>query len=48
MLKGNYYVSIATNPRKAVLYTDVTNNLEIRLQQHFENRGKAETFATLL
>jgi len=45
MLKGNYFVYITTNPKKTVLYTGVTNNLAIRLQQHFENRGKPETFA---
>ena len=45
MLKGNYYVYITTNPKKTVLYNGVTNNLEVRLQQHFEYRGKPETFA---
>ena len=45
MLKGNYFVYITTNPKKTVLYTGVTNTLEVRLQQHFENRGKPETFA---
>jgi len=45
MLKGNYFVYITTNPKKTVLYTGVTSNLAVRLQQHFENRGKPETFA---
>ena len=45
MLKANYFVYITTNPKKTVLYTGVTNNLEVRLQQHFENKGKPETFA---
>ena len=45
MLKGNYFVYITTNPKKTVLYTGVTNNLAVRLQQHFANRGKPETFA---
>jgi putative endonuclease len=41
----DYYVYITTNPRKTVLYVGVTNNLSVRLQQHFENRGEKETFA---
>ena len=32
-----YYVYILTNKAKTVLYTGVTNNLEIRLQQHSES-----------
>lgn len=40
-----YFVYITTNPGKKVLYTGVTNNLEIRLNQHYQNRGKKETFA---
>ena len=32
-----YYVYILTNKAKTVLYTGVTNNLKIRLQQHAEN-----------
>ena len=30
----NYFVYITTNSSKTVLYTGVTNNLAIRLQQH--------------
>lgn len=45
MIKGNYYVYITTNPGKTVLYTGVTNKLKVRIQQHFENRGKKSTFA---
>ena len=41
----NYFVYITTNPRKTVLYTGVTNDLFLRIQQHFENKGKKETFA---
>ncbi|WP_017729812.1 GIY-YIG nuclease family protein [Nafulsella turpanensis] len=41
----NYYVYITTNPKKTVLYTGMTNNLTARLQQHYANRGKKETFA---
>ena len=32
-----YYVYILTNKAKTVLYTGVTNNLKIRLQQHKES-----------
>ena len=45
MQKGNYYVYITTNPGKTTLYTGVTNDLKLRLQQHYHNRGKKESFA---
>jgi len=45
MVKGNYYVYITTNPGKTVLYTGVTNDLTLRLQQHYQNRGNQKTFA---
>ena len=45
MKQHNYFVYIITNPRKTVLYSGVTNNLQIRIQQHFENRGNLKTFA---
>ncbi|WP_370457627.1 GIY-YIG nuclease family protein [Rufibacter sp. XAAS-G3-1] len=45
MKDHNYFVYIISNPAKTVLYTGVTNNLEVRLQQHKDNRGKPETFA---
>ena len=41
----NYYIYIITNPRKSVLYTGVTNDLERRVSEHYENRGMPETFA---
>lgn len=43
----NYYVYITTNKNKTVLYTGVTNNLKVRLSQHFENSKphKHESFA---
>jgi putative endonuclease len=44
MSRGNYYVYITTNPRKTVL-SGVTNDLKVRLQQHYENRGNKQTFA---
>jgi putative endonuclease len=45
MKQHDYYVYITTNPRKTVLYVGVTNNLTLRLEQHYENRGNTETFA---
>ena len=45
MKHHNYYIYITTNPNKTVLYTGVTNNLERRMSEHFENRGKRESFA---
>lgn len=45
MLQGNYFVYITTNPGRMVLYTGVTNDLEVRLRQHYENRGNKKTFA---
>lgn len=44
-MKGNYFVYITTNPGKTVLYTGVTNDIEVRIKQHYNNRGKKETFA---
>ena len=45
MLKRNYFVYITSNPKKTVLYTGITNDLQVRLQQHFENKGNPGTFA---
>ena len=45
MKKHNYWIYIVTNPQKTVLYIGVTNNLEVRLEEHFQNRGGKETFA---
>jgi putative endonuclease len=36
---------ILTNPNRKVLYTGVTNNLPKRLVEHYQERGKTETFA---
>lgn len=42
-----YYIYIITNKSKSVLYTGVTNNLRIRLEQHEENiRLSIKTFAS--
>lgn len=40
-----FYVYITTNPARTVLYTGVTNDLQRRLIEHFNNRGNKETFA---
>ncbi|HYG40726.1 MAG TPA: GIY-YIG nuclease family protein [Cytophagales bacterium] len=40
-----YFVYITTNPGKTVLYTGVTNNLSLRIQQHHANKGNKTTFA---
>jgi len=40
-----YWVYIVTNPTKTILYIGVTNNLSLRLQQHYQNKGKELTFA---
>lgn len=45
MTQHNYFVYILTNHVKTVLYVGVTNDLPKRLSEHFENRGKEETFA---
>lgn len=42
---GNYFVYIVTNPSREVLYIGMTNDLNRRLMEHFENRGNAKTFA---
>ena len=41
----NYFTYITCNPRKTAFYTGVTNDLELRMQQHYLNTGKPETFA---
>lgn len=45
MRDHNYFVYITTNPTKTVLYTGVTNDLQRRLLEHRENKGKPNTFA---
>ncbi len=46
MKQHNYYVYITTNPRRTVLYTGVTNNLDRRLAQHFDDaHGDQKSFA---
>jgi putative endonuclease len=40
-----YFVYIITNPDKSTYYVGMTNNLQRRLREHFENRGNPKTFA---
>ena len=42
---NKYFVYITTNPKKSVLYTGMTNDLESRIIEHYRNRGKNKTFA---
>lgn len=37
MKSHNYFVYITTNPRRTVLYTGVTNNLERRMSEHLQD-----------
>jgi putative endonuclease len=45
MLHHNYYTYITTNSQKTILYVGVTNDLDRRMLEHFENRGNSQTFA---
>ena len=45
MKQHNYFVYITTNPNKSVLYVGMTNDLVVRMNEHFENRGKKTSFA---
>jgi putative endonuclease len=45
MNQGNYFVYILTNPSKTILYTGVTNDLFTRVIEHYQNRGKKNSFA---
>ncbi|HAH51123.1 MAG TPA: endonuclease [Balneola sp.] len=42
---NHYYVYITTNPSRTTLYTGITNDLERRLIEHYQNRGNKNTFA---
>ncbi|WPZ11806.1 MULTISPECIES: GIY-YIG nuclease family protein [Roseivirga] len=44
-LMAGLHVYILTNTSKKVLYVGVTNDLEKRLIQHYQNRGEKRTFA---
>ena len=41
-----YFVYILTNKTKTVLYTGITNNLEQRIIEHYQNRGKNKSFTS--
>ena len=43
----NYHVYIVTNSKKSVFYTGVSNDLERRIIEHWQNRGNPKTFAGL-
>jgi putative endonuclease len=45
MFNRNYYIYITTNEAKTVLYVGITKNLKKRIQEHFNNRGKPNSFA---
>jgi putative endonuclease len=45
MKQHNYFIYITTNRAFTVLYTGLTNNLAVRLGEHYLNRGNAKTFA---
>ena len=40
-----YYVYILTNPGKTVLYVGITSDVCRRLKEHYNNKGKSNTFA---
>ena len=40
-----YFCYIITNIRRKTLYIGITNDLEIRLTEHYQNRGEQKTFA---
>jgi putative endonuclease len=45
MWNYNFFVYIITNRNKNVLYIGVTNDLQRRLTEHYDNRGNSATFA---
>ncbi len=40
-----YYVYIVANKNRTTLYIGVTNNIQARLTEHWDNRGRFATFA---
>ena len=40
----NYFVYILTNKNRTVVYTGVTNDLEVRLRQHVDNKENKFAF----
>lgn len=45
-MNHNYFMCITTNPGKTVLYIGMIDDLQKRTQQHFENRGQQDHFAS--
>ena len=45
MRSYNFFVYIITNPDKTVLYTGVTNDIQRRLFEHYQNKGIWKSFA---
>ena len=45
MFNSNYFIYITTNPSRIVYYIGVTNDLKVRLTEHYENSGNPKTFA---
>ncbi|MCX6352265.1 MAG: GIY-YIG nuclease family protein [Bacteroidetes bacterium] len=45
VFSDNFCTYITSNPGKTVFYTGVTNDLQRRLLEHYENRGNPKTFA---
>jgi putative endonuclease len=45
MWNYNFYVYIITNLDRTTLYIGVTNDLNVRLEQHRQNRGNPKSFA---
>ena len=43
--RHQYFIYITTNPNRKVVYTGVTNNLPVRIMEHWQNRGDDKTFA---
>ncbi len=43
--KMDYTCYILTNPERKVLYTGVTDNLQRRILEHYQNRGQSNSFA---
>ncbi|OJJ21856.1 endonuclease [marine bacterium AO1-C] len=44
MHSHNYFVYITTNAERQVIYVGMTNDLNIRLTQHYQNRGNPHSF----
>ncbi len=45
MWNYNFFIYIVANRDKSVLYIGVTNDLQRRLTEHYDNRGSSTTFA---